>query len=168
MDKRGERLPFACPPWPPRPQAPRARTRRVPRRSDRGTSVESSSSNGHARDRYSRSSAATLSDIRATDGQRNEGNVFPSLVRRGHHVHKYHMHVLDACFGAQTADHDVPRTGRVRTGDPTCQCGGAGEVRFGGLVPVTPLCGEELDRIRERSKVGQRPGDGYEHCNWYL
>ena len=47
------------------------------------------------------------------------------------------------------------------------QYGGAGEVRFGGLVPVMPLCGEELDMTCEWSKVGQRPADGYEHSNWY-
>jgi hypothetical protein len=42
---RGTPSPLACPPSPTRPQAPRARTRRVLRRAGRGTSVESSSSN---------------------------------------------------------------------------------------------------------------------------
>jgi hypothetical protein len=68
-DKRGERLLLAFPPSPPRPQAPRACTRRVLRRSDRGTSMESSSSVGQPRDRHSFFSGHAESDIRATDGQ---------------------------------------------------------------------------------------------------
>jgi hypothetical protein len=47
------------------------------------------------------------------------------------------------------------------------QRGGAGEVQSGGLVPATPLCGEEVDMTCERSKAGQRPADRYEHSNWY-
>jgi hypothetical protein len=38
------------------------------------------------------------------NGWTNEGTALPSLVRRGHHVHKHHEYVLDACRGAQTAE----------------------------------------------------------------
>jgi len=38
------------------------------------------------------------------NGWTNEGNALPSLVRRRHHAHKHHEHVLDACCGAQVEE----------------------------------------------------------------
>ena len=97
MDKRGDRPPLASPPSPPRPQAPRARTRCVLRRSDRGTSMKSSSLNGQPRDRYSL--VGGHAGRRLCNGWTNEGNTFLSLVRRRHHVHKHHEYV-DGSLGA--------------------------------------------------------------------
>jgi hypothetical protein len=102
MGKRGNRLPLACPPSPSRPQAPRACTRRVPRRSGRGTSVESSSSNGQPRARYSFFSGHAERHL--CNGWTNEGTAFPSLLCRRHHVRKHHEHVLDACCAAQVKE----------------------------------------------------------------